>query len=45
MCGKCSGQTCNNTAPALLDIDEEKTAPTSLDTDDEDASDNHTCNT
>lgn len=29
MCNKCSGQTCNNTTPSLLDVDDEDIVPTS----------------
>ncbi|KAG1674091.1 Multidrug resistance-associated protein 1 [Nymphon striatum] len=29
-CSKCSGQTCNNTTPSLLDVDDEDIAPSSV---------------
>ncbi|KAG1715034.1 hypothetical protein GQR58_000608 [Nymphon striatum] len=30
MCSKCSGQTCNNTTPSLLDVDDEEIEPSSV---------------
>ncbi|KAG1680909.1 hypothetical protein GQR58_012092 [Nymphon striatum] len=30
MCSKCSGQTCNNTTPSLLDVDDEDIVPSSV---------------
>ena len=31
MCNKCSGKTCNNTAPTLLGVDDDEIVPTPVD--------------